>query len=186
LESDGALANRTERPSKAWRRVLFAFSALLFSALLLGVWVSALAAPVKDSTPNKPERDPSAPSASIYDFAITKSQIPLTFTIGSNNIYYLSVTGVITTTAIIPKVEDVLPDGMTVAGTIDAPDWNCTTSTSTRVSCFYTGDLPIVQPPDLRTYVSLSPITFKVDVSPEISPTVVQNTAAFIDIDDAD
>ena len=84
-----------------------------------------------------PQKEPANPLAP-YGLKIVKSWIPQTFTVGSNNRYIINVsratTGTITSTLI---VEDQLPDGLTWTPPTTAAKWDCTSSTTTHVSCSY-------------------------------------------------
>ncbi|MBN1145876.1 MAG: DUF11 domain-containing protein [Anaerolineales bacterium] len=177
MDTGGFRKTPEQATPHAWHGIVLALGALLASGLLLGAWMGALAAPATDSAPAIPPRDPLAPTAADYDFGVTKSQVPLTFTVGSNNKYYINVSGIITTTANNPSVVDVLPDGMTLEGAVNAQDWDCSLSTAEEVSCIYDAAITAVPAGDPPKNENLPPIIFSVKVSSSISPTVVQNTA---------
>ncbi|MBN2549285.1 MAG: DUF11 domain-containing protein [Anaerolineales bacterium] len=143
------------RPSKP---ILLAALPFVFSGLLLSIWFNAIAAPA-------------------FDLAINKSQIPTIFTVSTNNRYAINVTRTNTETVTeSPRVEDVLPEGMTVT-TIKATDtagaWDCSTSTVTLVSCVWSQSIPS----SLTTFPA---IIIGVNVAPDIPDVTVTNTAVLL------
>jgi LPXTG-site transpeptidase (sortase) family protein len=157
----------TEFCPRLRRSLLLASGVLLLSGLLLGAWFSALAAP-----DTAPAREPLA----LFDLAITKSKIPVTFTVGSNNRYILNVSRTNTeTVSTLPNVEDVLPVGLRAILPITTVDWDCSTSTTTVVSCVYNKAIP----PSLTTFPA---IIVSVNVSSTVQQ-VVTNTARLTTID---
>ncbi|MBN2549123.1 MAG: sortase [Anaerolineales bacterium] len=161
-------------PTRRGPRLLLAALALALSLALLGAWFGALAAPEaepKTAPVNKPLAAPG------FDLAIKKSQIPTIFTVGTNNRYVINVTRTNTeTVSESPRVEDQLPDGMTVT-TINATDtagaWDCSTSTATLVSCVWSQSIPA----SLTTFPA---IIVGVRIDSDIPDIIVTNTAVLL------
>jgi uncharacterized repeat protein (TIGR01451 family) len=180
-------------------RLVLPFLALALSGVLLLAWIRGVsaqktdpswadAAPVNSPVveqslikhavqgpihpDNSEDRQDLAPTAG-YDLAISKSQLPQTFTVGSNNRYIINVSRINTetvTSTII--VEDELPVGMTWVPPTTAGKWDCTTSTTTKVNCFYADSIP-------ESLIAFEPINVIVNVSTSIAPQV-SNTAKLI------
>lgn len=109
-----------------------------------------------------------------FDIAITKSQLPQPFTVGSNNRYILNVTRVNTNTITATViVSDSLPLGMTWTPPTTAGNWDCTSSTTRVVSCFYAAAIP----PSLTAF---EPINIVVNVASNIQADTVINRAELI------
>ncbi len=128
--------NAGENRRRGWRAVLLPLGAVILGFLLLLTWINALAANGKLS------ENLQTPA---FDLQIVKSQLPTFFDTspGSNNFYFINVsrtnTETIGTTVLI---EDDLPAGLTWTPQ-NTVHWNCTdTSTSTKVSCYYTENNP--------------------------------------------
>ncbi len=108
---------------------------------------------------------------------LVKSQSPQIFTVGSSNYYVINVQRTNTETVNSTfSVEDKLPNGMTWKPTATLGKWNCTASiivgstTSDKVSCFYTENIP-------AGTATIEPIQVNVNVAPDISVDQVVNTA---------
>ncbi len=181
--------SRGTRARATLRAFLPVCLALLVSGLLLSLWLTAVSAQhtdysiepsmqLPDDSPtisNLPQSDDGASSphqllaplaAGAYDLRITKSKIPTTFTVGTNNRYIINVprtnTETITSTVI---VEDDLPAGMTWTPPTTGK-WDCSTSATTKVNCFYLDANP----------ATFDPLNIIVNVASNIAD-VVTNTA---------
>ena len=155
-------------------RILLPALAIALSCALLGAWFGALAAPEAEPV-NKPLAQFPA-----FDMAINKSQVPTIFTVGTNNRYIINVSRTNTETVTeAPRVEDELPDGMTIT-TINATDtagaWDCSTSTSKLVSCVWSQYIP----PSLTTFPA---IIVGIRVASDIVVVTVVNTATLLTVD---
>lgn len=126
--------------------------------------------PEPSATPEKRILAPGDPS---FNLRITKSQIPSFFKVGTGNIYILSVsrvnTNTITQTVV---VEDKLPDELTWTPA-NIGKWDCSTSTTTVVSCFYTENNP----------TAFDQLRFTVNVPKDIEQTTFTNTATLRTLD---
>ncbi len=157
-----------ETKSPPFRKLLLPLGVLLLSWLLLVSWFSAIAAQEQNNKTN-------APTAPLFDLAISKTSIPSVFTVGSDNLYIITVSRVnlnsITDTV---SIQDQLPAGVTVES-IAADQWVCSTLPNNIFNCSYIG--PINN--QLQTFPT---INVKVRVSPNVAP-YVSNTAILTTID---
>ena len=164
----------------SWRAGLPLLAALLLAGLLLagGRLVLAASGSQASAAPPPPEfsLEPSEVRAGTvytsFDLAIKKSQLPLVFTVGSNNKYFIDVsrTNTYTVNSTV-LVEDKLPAGMTW-NPVSTVRWDCSLSTSTTVSCFYNQTNP----------TSFDSLVINVIVNKNIDPVVV-NTAKLLTTD---
>ena len=150
------------------RRLLLPALALVLSLVLLGAGISGLSGGTKTAV-----AAPLAEPAALFDLQINKSHLPTVFTVGSGNIYFINVSRTNTETinqAVL--VEDNLQSGLTWTPVAAIGNWNCGTSTATKVSCFYTVANP----------ANFDQISFTVNVPASIptSTTSVSNVAQLI------
>lgn len=157
---------RFEKPTRILRFFLPAL-AVTFAAILVLSFMS-----VASATPAEVQK---APLQQAFDLAISKSQLPQPFTVGSNNRYIINVSRTNTetiTSAVI--VSDTLPPGITWTPPTTAGDkWDCTASTSQLVSCVYVAPIP----PSLTAFEAINIIA---NVSSNIVSDTVVNRAALI------
>jgi LPXTG-site transpeptidase (sortase) family protein len=150
------------------RRVLLLVAVLVISALMLGTWLTAVAAPG--------DKAPIQQGEVIFDLQISKSSNPLAFTIGSGNRYRIDISGYITTTGVSPSIVDILPEGVTQTN-ISGIDWDCSNSIPTEVRCDYGAALP--PGPGL---ITLNPIFVDVTLATSVGDSIV-NTVSLITAD---
>jgi len=178
MEKQAFPLQKLDPRQRMMRGVIYIVAVLLSGALLVVTWFSTIAA---QSVEKVDKESQLILSSYGFDFSINKSSMPFGyFTVGSNNQYKIDVSGEVTSSVINPNVNDKLPEGVNlVLDSIDAPDWNCSTSTSRELNCAYTKQIEIKEE---KYIVTLSPILFNVNVSSSIAPTVV-NTATLTIMD---
>jgi len=140
--------------------------ALAFAAILIFSFISIASA--------NPAEKQKAPLQQTFDLAISKSQLPQPFTVGSNNRYIINVSRPLTytvTSAVI--VSDTLPPGITWTPPTTAGNWDCTSSTPQVVNCVYAAAIP----PNLTAFEAINIVA---NVSPNIITDTVVNRAVLI------
>ncbi len=176
----------------SWRRYLPPLVALIFSGLFLTTWLTAVSAqyieqekvglssgsaagiipangPADDQGSIQEDRV-SVPLA-LFELGISKSKSPQTFTVGTNNYYIISIQRLNTETVNSTfGIQDNLPSGMTWTPQTIVGKWNCSASTTTVVSCFYTENIP-------QGTATIEPIQINVNVASNIASDLVTNTA---------
>ncbi|MFM8322266.1 MAG: hypothetical protein ACKOC5_15235, partial [Chloroflexota bacterium] len=177
--------------------LMSALAALAVSGGLLFGWLALTAAAPAQAAPAAYEQAGSleAPAAQItptiitepsgpvplepaatpnFDLQVSKSQLPTTFTVGTNNLYFINVsraTGYLTQTIVgAIKIEDPLPEGLTWTPT-NIGKWNCLlTSSTTLVSCYYTDANP----------TNIDQISFQVTIPKDIAVSSVTNVVTLL------
>lgn len=154
-----------EKPPKMLRLFLPAL-ALIFAAALVFSFISIASA--------NPAEKQKAPLQQAFNLAISKSQLPQPFTVGSNNRYIINVSRTNTDTitqAVI--VSDTLPPGITWTPPTTVGNWDCTSSTPQLVSCVYAATIP----PNLTAFEAINIVA---NVSSNIASESVVNRAVLV------
>jgi uncharacterized repeat protein (TIGR01451 family) len=114
------------------------------------------------------------PVATAPDLVIVKTAGAASVTKGNRLTYTLAASNAPGAGSLLsrPVISDTLPAGMTAVLPITATGWSCSSSTSTRVLCSYTGALPVPGGSNIG-----SPIVFQANVGTSTATGSVTNTA---------